>query len=110
MTITETANAMRRIADALDNTVAKSGSDPDNGRPKPTFEYSTAVGAAVMLCYLRDLVTIGTRETYDRGTLLVLLETISRDAELFPCGVGAMAWAPDDEEMSEPQGNTREKK
>lgn len=97
MTFTETASTMRRVADAIDQVVKDMG-DTDNGSPKPMLTSEAATGAAVMLCYIRDLVTCGDRDSFDRPTLLVILETISRDAEIFPYGVGKTIWAADDKE------------
>ena len=92
MTYTETAVAMRRLADVIDGVVRDMGKDVDTGRPKPMLEGEAAVGGAALLCFIRDLVTASPNETYDRATLLVILETLSRDAELFPCGVGQIMW------------------
>jgi hypothetical protein len=52
-----------------------------------------AVGAAMMLCYLRDLITVSPRLDYGQSDLLVILEAVSRDHELFPTGVGQVLWA-----------------
>lgn len=94
MTISQTVSTMRRAADALARFVQNHGDGPMNSKPEAELFHNedAAVGAAALLCYLRDLITAGTAETYDRGTLLVLLETISRDAELFPAGVGVLIW------------------
>lgn len=94
MTFRQTASAMRRLADAIDSAVAVVGSaDLEPGMDtKPTFNADAAVGAAAMLCYLRDLVSGGGRETYDQASLLVILHTISEDAEIFPLGVGELMW------------------
>lgn len=91
MTLTEVAAAMRRLADAIDAEIAKSG-DASDGKDKPMLDGDAAVGAAVMITYLRDLVAEGDRDVYDRPSLLVILESISRDGEIFPCGVGRMIW------------------
>lgn len=101
MTFLETAQAMRRMADVIENVVQKEGRDTQTSTFKPVFEPESAVGAASMLCYLRDLVTVGDKEMYDRGTLLVLLETISRDPELFPCGAGQLLWQANTEDLDE---------
>lgn len=101
MTLTETASTMRSCADAIDKAVVRIGRDPDNRREQPVFDADQAVGAAAFLCYLRDCVTASPHETWSRGGLLVLLETCSRDAELFPAGVGTMMWDADDEILAE---------
>lgn len=92
MTFTQQSAAMRRLADAIDRAVASQSHDAETGKPTPVFENDAAVGAASMLCYLRDLVTTSDRDVYDRPTLLVMLEMISRDPELFPSGVGSIMW------------------
>lgn len=52
-----------------------------------------ALGAAYMLCYLRDLFAPpGGRDEYTRETILKILETISRDPEIFPDSIGAAYW------------------
>jgi len=98
MTFTETAAAMRRLADGIDKIVKQQGHDAETGKPKPMLDGEAGVGGAALLCYLRDCVTTAGRDSWDRPTLLVLLETISRDAEIFPCGVGATMWAAEDED------------
>ena len=99
MTFGETADVMRKAADAIDRVILQVGKDAETGMPKPMLEEDAACGAAALLCYIRDLVTVGNVENYDRGTLLVLLETISRDAEIFPCGVAKVLWAAEYEEQ-----------
>jgi hypothetical protein len=101
VTFAETAAAMRRCADAIDKVVREQGRDCDTRRPKPMLTEEAAAGAACLLCYLRDLVTAGEREQYDRPSLLVILETISRDPEIFPCGVGQVIWNAEDNEEDE---------
>lgn len=100
MTCKEAANSMRRIADAFDR-IHPSVQNAEIGDPKPALKDDFAVGAAVLLCYIRDLVTAGSRETYDRPTLLVMLEAISRDAEIFPCGVAQIMWGMENGEEEE---------
>ena len=88
----EAAQYMRAAADVMDqldgriDTVAK----------KPAVPPAEAAAAAVMLCYIRDLVTaannpLGTAE------VLVMLEMISRDSDIFPCGVGVAMWDSQEE-------------
>lgn len=100
MTYYEAASAMRRLADVFD----KVGKNAKTGAPKPMMSEEMATGAAIMLTYLRDLVTTGNRDVYPREDLLVLLETMSRDNEMFPCGVGRLIWdqvTEDDDEVEE---------
>ena len=96
MTFSETASAMRKVADAIDRVSKQRGSaDMQTGLRKPMLEGELAAGAGAFLCYLRDLITCGERETYDRGTLLVLLETCSNDSEMLG-GVGRLMWGAED--------------
>jgi len=97
MTFRESAAALRRCADALDR-VLLTNKDCETGAPKPMLTEETAVGGAAILCYIRDLFTSGEREQFDRGSILVVLETISRDAELFPCGIGTVMWQAEDKD------------
>jgi hypothetical protein len=46
-----------------------------------------AVGAALFWSYQRSLITGAGKEIFTRDELLVILETLSRDAEIFPPGV-----------------------
>jgi hypothetical protein len=101
MTFTDTAAAMRRLADCIDRIVKQQGKDVDTGQPKPMLEDAAAAGAATILCYIRDLITNSSRE-FDRPSVLVLLERISCDSEIFPCGVAKIMWqAEEDEEERE---------
>ena len=93
MTIKETANALRRLAAAFDHVERKMpGADSPFGKIVPAFNEEQALGAATLLTFIRDLVTNSPRDSYPREDLLVLLETISRDGELFPNGAGLLAW------------------
>lgn len=52
-----------------------------------------ALGAAIMLCYLRDLIMLpGGRDHWTREELLVLLEIVSTDPEIFPDAIGIQMW------------------
>ena len=99
MTFTDQARRMRRVADAIDRAVAKEGRDKETGIAKPLYDGEMAVGAAMMLLYIRDFVTAWNAE-FDRPTMLVLLETFSRDPDLFPCGIAKLLW--DAEEPCQP--------
>lgn len=98
MTFTETAAAFRRLADGIDKVIRAQGADTDTGVAKAMLREDAAVGAAVMLTYIRDLATQANRDSWDRPSLLVMLECISRDAELFPCGTGVAIWNAEEEE------------
>ena len=95
MTFTEAAAAMRRVADAIDHVVKSAGRDGTAG-PNPEFDGEMAVGAAAMLCFIRDLVTAADCEM-GRPEFLVMLETISRDHQLFPNGMGHVMWNCEDD-------------
>jgi hypothetical protein len=89
MTTHETAKAMRRVAEVMERLPSASLKD----FPQDALQGECAVGAAGLLCYLRDLFTLSDKTSYSQGEILVLLETISRDAEIFPCGTGKLMWA-----------------
>lgn len=55
-----------------------------------------AIGAAGMLVYLRDLITISGKASFTREELLVIFETISRDPEIFAEGQGILLWEAED--------------
>ena len=94
MTPQEAASAMRRVATALE----KAGAGSMAKFPKSYLDGDAAVGAAGFLCYLRDCFTGSPKETWSRGEILVLLETMTRDIEMFPCGIAATMWAMDDQD------------
>jgi hypothetical protein len=58
----------------------------------PALDGQAAVGAAAFLCYFRDLLTATPMETFSRGKLLAMLETISRDGDLLPAAIGMRMW------------------
>jgi hypothetical protein len=93
----ETAESLRRIADAMDKSVMELGRDADTGIQRPHLSVEEAFGAAGLLCYIRDLITGGGKDVYRREDILVLLETISRDPSIFPCGLGVMVWVMEDD-------------
>lgn len=98
MTFSQSANAMRRLADEIDKVVAKIG-DSQASKFTPQFTEGQAVGAAILLCYLRDLITASADNVvWDRPRILVLLHTIAEDNELFPCGVARILWQVEDED------------
>ncbi len=88
MTALELSESMHRIADAI--------ADLPNGNlakfPPAMLSGDAAVGAAGMLCYLRDLFTVAGKDQFTREEILVLLEIASRDDEIFPCATGALIW------------------
>ena len=63
---------------------------------KPT---ELEIGGAGLICYLRDLLTETPKESFTRGEILVLLESVSRDPDWFPSGVGIAMWQLEDSEL-----------
>jgi len=97
MNIKQTAAAMHRVADALE----QAGTGRLIDFPNTMLTGEAAVGAAAMLCYLRDCITSSPHDTWSRENLLVLLEITSRDGEIFPSGIGVQVWNyEDDDEQS----------
>lgn len=84
MTVTDLADRLTRTADALRRGPMAKETIPGS---KPYLEDDFAVGAAMLWAYGRDLLTVADKETFTREELLVCLELISRDAEVFPPGV-----------------------
>ena len=78
MTVQEFADALRRIADALE----KFDREKEVGLKKPILNGDFAIGAAALWGYLRDLVTVSGKDRWTRDELLVALDTINRDPEL----------------------------
>ena len=89
MTYASAAEYLREMAKALDGMHQNY---KYRDVPAPMLSPDQAVGAAAVLCFIRDLVTVSPREDYNRVDILVLLEMLSRDQELFPCGVGVLIW------------------
>lgn len=92
MTLAEASTSLRRLADAFDRLRQSQGDCPLPSKVLPVLSEEAAIGAASFLCYLRDCLTASPKEQWSRGELLVLLETCSRDGELFPMGVGSLMW------------------
>lgn len=103
MTTQQMAAAMHRVADAF-------GKVPSGNiwkkPPETQLDGAIAVGAAGLLCYLRDLFTLGNKDQYSREEILVILEICSRDGDIFPCGVGHLMWQIEDEPL-EPEDNDK---
>ena len=72
------ADRMRKVADILekyDNIPVIRDNEPMEEEMQP--------GAALMLMFLRDLFTIAGKETFTRDEILVLLNSVQNDRELF---------------------------
>ena len=65
--------------------------------PDSILKEEAAIGGAAYLCFLRDCLTKSAKDVWTREELLVLLETMSRDGEMFPCGIGSLMWEMEDE-------------
>jgi len=91
MTKQELSAAMRRIADAVDRLESAG----DIASRRVMLSEDQAVGAAQMLCLIRDLITVSSNEVFPKGDLLVLLEVLSRDQDIFPLGLGVQFWNMD---------------
>jgi len=79
-----------QLADTLERCSAALRQLPDaplNGNPVPMLDGEYAVGAALFWSYLRDLFTGTPIEQFSRDKILVMLEMLSRDPEMFPPGL-----------------------
>ncbi len=88
MTLEEMAISLRAVADAIEQI-------PDAklaNFPKSMLRGEAGVGAAGMLCYIRDLFTVAGKDVFAREEILVILEAISRDQEIFPGAIGVLMW------------------
>lgn len=83
MTTRQLASELANVARAL-----RAGPDgPFDQHPRPLITGEHLIGAALFWTYLRDLITASPRDVWPREDLLVMLETLQRDAELFPPGM-----------------------
>ena len=82
MTTKDLADTMQRCADAL-----RKLEETHMTGEKPVFQGDYAVGAAIFWSYLRGLLTEAGKDVFTRDELLVLLEAMSRDNEMFPAGL-----------------------
>lgn len=98
MTFTEAAASMRKLADDIDAAVKRVGQDATTGYPQPVFDEPASVGAAWMLCYLRDIATRWPPDEFSQGSFLVLLEQLSHNSDVFPFGLAEIMWAADGQE------------
>ena|SRR5579859_2092480 len=91
MNATETVDALRRLATVIERHAEnKKLNFPRN---EAALDEAGAHGAAFMVCLLRDLIQASPVETWGKPRLLVMLETISCDPEIFPLGIGKLVWA-----------------
>lgn len=89
MTLAQLAEDYVRIGRKLSELEAGKSDLPF---PRGMMDAEEAPAAAAMVCYLRDLFTITPKESFTREEILVLLETVSSDPEIFPCGIGVKMW------------------
>lgn len=89
MTALEQANSLRRLADAVEAT------DLRFGGKKPGLDDENALGAISILQYVRSLFTTAGKETFAREDILVVIDAIGHDPEIFPLG----AWDLLDSDM-----------
>ena len=72
------ASRLRRVADVLERFDVLPF--PVNGEP---LDEEVQPGAALMLMFIRDLFTGSTKEVYTRDEILVFLNLLQNDRELF---------------------------
>lgn len=80
MTAREQANSLRRLADAVEEIDL-----PFNGE-KPMMDDANAVGAISILQYVRSLFTTAGKDLFAREDILVIIDNIGHDPEIFPPG------------------------
>jgi hypothetical protein len=80
MTAHELADVLEGIARTLRQHAHELQTD---NRSKPVFEGELLIGAAIFWSYLYGLLTDSPKEIWRREEILLLLETIQRDPELF---------------------------
>lgn len=89
MTLKELASDYTRIGAKLSALESGNSSLPF---PRGLMDADCAAGGAAILCFIRDAFTATPQEAWSRGEILVLLEILSHDSDLFPCGIGTMMW------------------
>lgn len=94
MTYREIANSMHEMAKALED-ISDGLADAECGLQLPYLDGEAAVGAAAIVCYLRDLITVSPKTSFSQGELLVVLEQIASDGEIFPAKIGIRVWEAD---------------
>ena len=90
MTVTELADTYERLASGLRRIKQEKGDGNVTPGQQPPIQGDFAVGAAVLWSYLRDLFTNAGKDQFTRDEILVLLDTVNRDSELFTPGAMAM--------------------
>jgi hypothetical protein len=95
MTIHELADSFERMACALRKV--QDGKFRKGEVPK--MDGDMQLGAAFLWWYLRDLLTITPKKSFTRDELLVLLDTIQRDADFFTPNVLSLIADAADEEV-----------
>ena len=80
----QAADMLRRVADVLERvgTLPRLQSDP--------LDPEQQIGAAVLLTFLRDLFTTAGKEQFRREEILVLLNTLQNDPEIFSVDLVAL--------------------
>lgn len=89
MTLSQLAEDYTRIGAKLSVLESGNSSLPF---PRGLMDAECAAGGAAVLCLIRDLFTATPDETFSREQILVILETLSRDNDIFPCGIGTTMW------------------
>lgn len=102
MTSHELAESFDHLAEALrkfEPFVPEHG----EGREIAYLQGPYAVGAALFWSYLRDLVTGMGKDLMSKPELLVFLETVARDHEIFPPGLCELVADLDKEDDAAPR-------
>lgn len=81
MTGPEAAAKLRKLADAIEKL------DRCPVIKRDTLDEEQQLGAAFMVMFLRDLFTIANKDNFTREDILVLLNTVQNDSEIFTADV-----------------------
>ena len=84
MTGKEAAESLRKLANAIERFEHLPFIKRD------VLDEDCQAGAAAMVMYIRDLFTIAGKDTFTREEILVLLNTIQNDRELFTTDLVAL--------------------
>ncbi len=95
---------LERLAGALRRAADTAGKQKIPLAKAAYLQDDCLLGAALLWSFLRDLLTVTERETWKREELLVALETIARDRDIFPAGLVELIADLDKEEETNASG------
>src|SRR6516165_6702794 len=81
---TMTAHGLANVLEGIARALRQHAHELETAnRPKPALQGGLSIAAAIFWSYLHGLLTDSRKEIWRRENILVLLETIQREPELF---------------------------